>query len=174
MSIADDKPSRKTIGFSGGFGSSPAAPMIMKVWPLNAKSSDCHPAISNWTYWLWSYFFPWWIILKAMVIRRFPSALSRERHLQDTTLDHDLHTFYWDSSHLINNTFEHSRGEIGVKLNIMRLSSMFDVHRDGGHDCGWASPVQLSQSGLNDASRLRHTLPSHVMRRTYFFLTYNR
>ena len=135
-----DIPSRKTIGFSGGFGNSPAAPMTINVCPYAVCQSRVDRAYRAYTieslstYLLGAHFLPICVILtvdNASAYKAFSRA--RRTYLQYTTLDHDFHTVWWNARYLVYRILEHGWGLIGIELYFVDLSSMLDLHCERCH-----------------------------------------
>lgn len=69
--------------------------------------------------------------------RRFSRIKERYRdiYLEHAAFNHDLHPIDRDPSNLENRFLEDGWREIGVELNIVDLSSVFYLYREGSH-CG--------------------------------------
>jgi len=71
-----------------------------------------------------------------MVKKTIPNRLTPLKiHLQDTSFDHNLHAIGWDASGTVNGILEDCRWKIGVKLDVIGLSCVFNVDKNGSH--GW-------------------------------------
>ena len=136
----DDIPSRKTIGFSGGFGSSPAAPITMNVCPFalrqslaNRTSGACMIESFS-TYLLGAHFLPVCIILTDNTTSAYGMHNGvRRTYLQHTALYHDLHTVWRNARYLVYRILECGWRLIWVELHLMDLSCMFDLDCEGCH-----------------------------------------